>query len=306
MDLIMTAWRPSTKKLYGTYIKKWLIFCVLGNIDPQGPTIPQACRFLRQLSDKGFSYAAINAARCALSMILPYNNGVSFGNNPIVCWLLKGCYEKNAPKPRYEQFWDVNKVFSLIKSWGKNKDLSLKKLSLKLAILLLLVSSQRGQTILNLSTENMKVGESVVFRMKILLKHNRLGEPLDTLEFKPFQPSSRLCVVRAIKAYLQRTSDFRGHDQLLLSFVRPHLPISRDTLSRWTVTVLKMAGMDVEQYKSHSTRGAATSAAYRLGVPLNLILKRASWKSESSFAKYYNKRLENEEERVGQALLQNA
>ena len=302
----MAAWRPSTKKLYGTYIKKWLTYCTITGVDPRRPTLPQACKFLRQLSDRGFSYAAINAARCALSLILPGQDGVSFGNNPIVCWLLNGCYETNPPKPRYDQFWDVNKVFELIKSWGRNKYLSLKRMSLKLAILLLLVSSQRGQTILNLSTENMRLEGSVVFKMKVLLKHNRLGEPLDTLEFKPFNQDKRLCVVKAIKAYLQKTSEFRGHDQLLLSFVRPHHPISRDTLSRWVLTAMKLAGINVEQYKSHSTRGATVSAANRLGVPLNLILKRASWRSEDSFAKYYNKKLEKEEARVGQALLEDA
>ena len=68
----------------------------------------------------------------------------------------------------------------------------------------------------------------------------------------------------------------RKHEQLLLSFVKPHGPISRDTLSRWTLLVLSNAGVDVSLYRGHSTRGAAASAACRLGVPLNLILKQVS------------------------------
>ena len=303
----MKAWRPSTKKLYSTYINKWLLYCCERGINVLEPSIPQACRFLRGLADKGFGYAAINAARCALSLILPQKNGQTFGNLPQVCWLLKGCYEQNPPKPRYDSFWDVNQVFRLIKQWGPNKDLTLKRLSFKIAILLLLVSSQRGQTIINLSVQDMILEDTkVVFKMKVLLKHNRLGDRLDTLVLQQFNQCKRLCVVRTVGAYLKATELVRGHDQLLLSFARPHAPISRDTLARWTLSIMRMAGVNVDKYKTHSTRGASTSAAKRLGVPLNLILKRASWKSEEAFAKYYNKDLDTDEGEVGRALLQDA
>ena len=305
----MGAWRQGTKKLYSTYINKWLTYCCEREISPTSPSVPQACRFLRLLSDKGYSYAAINAARCALSTVLPPVDGGTFGNSQVVCWILKGCYEKNPPKPRYDQIWDVNRVFELLKSWGSNGDLPLKKLTFKLVMLLLLVSSQRGQTILNLSIDGMVLDEEekkAVFKMKVLLKHNRLGEPLDTLEFKSFQQCKRLCVVRTLKVYLRRTDEVRKHDQLLLSFVKPHGPISRDTLARWTVRTMELAGLNVEKYKGHSTRGATASAARRLGVPLNLIMKRASWRNVESFARYYNKELDNDENEVGQALLRNA
>ena len=142
--------------------------------------------------------------------------------------------------------------------------------------------------------------------MKTLLKHNRVGDPLDSLVLRPFLECKRLCVVRTLKVYLDKTQFVRGHSQLLLSFVRPHGPISRDTLSRWTLIVLKLAGVDVRKYKSHSTRGASTSAAGRLGVPLNLILKQASWRSEESFARFYNKRLDGDATEVAQALLNDA
>ena len=171
-------------------------------------------------------------------------------------------------------------------------------------MLLLLVSSQRGQTVVNLTIDDLVLErDKVVFKMKVLLKHNRLGDPLDTLTLKAFQDSKRLCVVRALTEYLKRTEDLRSSSQLLISFARPFGSISRDTLARWTITVMKEAGIDTSKYKGHSTRGAATSAACRLGVPLNMILKRASWRSADSFARFYNKRLEEEEAEVGLALL---
>ena len=302
----MRAWRPGTKKIYSCYLRKWSMFCMIRGIDPVKPTLPQACKFLRMLSDRGLGYAALNTARCALSTILPSFENHTFGNHPLVCWLIKGGYERNPPQPRYAQFWDVNVVFRTIKSWGANEKLTLKQLSLKTAMLLLLVSSQRGQTIVNLSTQGMVVDDFIVFKLRVLLKHNRQGDPLDTVVLRAFDQCKRLCVVRAVKHYLFRTKEVRKHSQLLLSFVQPHWPISRDSLSRWTIAMLKLSGVDTDKYKGHSTRGATTSAARRLGVPTNLILKNACWKSADTFARFYDKQLDQDATEVGRTLLQNA
>ena len=300
----MDAWRPSTKKTYSTYLRKWTTFCIERSVNMLAPTLPQACRFLRVLSNQGLGYGAINSARCALSAILPSFEGHSFGTHPYVCWIVKGSYERNPPQPKYAKFWDVNLVFNLLKSWGPTKDLELKQLSLKLAMLLLLVSSQRGQTIVHLTIKDLIMeDERVVFKMRTLLKHNRMGDPLDTLVFRAFPECKRLCVLRTLKHYLNRTLEFRAYDQLLLSFIKPHAPISRDSLGRWTLKTMEMAGIDVAKYGGHSTRGAATSAAKRLGVPLHLILRQASWRSAGSFAKFYDKELDTDTTQVGHRLL---
>ena len=305
--LLMDAWRPSTKKVYSAYIRKWMVFCVERNIYVVQPTLPQACRFLRVLASSGVGYGALNTARCALSTILPSFDGRSFGTHPYVCWIVKGGYERNPPKPRYTQFWDVSKVFKILKDWGPSSGLTLKRLSWKLTMLLLLVSSQRGQTIKNLSTEGMVVEEhKIVFKMSCLLKHNRLGDRLTCIEFKDFSECKRLCVVRCVKEYLKRTAEFRKTKQLLLSFVRPFGPISRDTLARWTLKVMSLAGVDTNKYGGHSTRGASTSAAKRLGIPINIILKHASWRSVQSFANHYDKELEPEVGQVGRELIRAA
>ena len=279
--LVMDAWRPGTKKVYSMYIRKWMTFCLQFNVDVYKPKLQEVCKFLKNLSVRGLGYGALNAARSALATILPSFNGYSMGKHPT--------------------------IFTLFKAWGKNSGLSLKFLTLKLAVLLLLVTSQRGQTILGLSLSGLDITEVAVFKLEKLLKHNRLGDALDTIILKPFDQCYRLCVVRALKLYIEKTRDLRGKEQqLLVSFLAPHRAISRDTLARWTVKVLGMSGVDVGKYKSHSTRGASASAANRLGVPINLLMKHAGWRSVDSFAKYYNKSLDQESETVGQSLLQNA
>ena len=246
-----------------------------------------------------------NVLRSALSLILPHVDGTTIGKHPTVCWLIKGAYERNPPRPKYEVFWDVNKVFTMFKEWATNSSLSLKHLTWKLAVLLLLVTSQRGQTILNLSIKNLELANPVVFKMQKLLKHNRLGDPLDCITLQRFPECPKLCVVRTLKTYLKRTSKIRKDDQLLLAYVQPHRAISRDTLARWTLVVLQQAGVNTKAYKGHSIRGATTSAARCLGVPLNVIMRHAGWRNAMSFATYYNKKVE-QESTLARTLLNNA
>ena len=82
--------------------------------------------------------------------------------------------------------------------------------------------------------------------------------------------------MEVIKEYLRRTKVFRdGHTQLLLSCLKPHLPISKDTLARWIRDVLHKAGVDT-QFGAHSTRSASTSAAASKGLPIDIVSK-AVW-----------------------------
>ena len=95
--------------------------------------------------------------------------------------------------------------------------------------------------------------------------------------------------MEVIKEYLRRTKVFRdGHTQLLLSYLKPHLPISKDTLARWIRDVLHKAGVDT-QFGAHSTRSASTSAAASKGLPIDIVLKAAGWSSAATFTRFYKR-----------------
>lgn len=47
--------------------------------------------------------------------------------------------------------------------------------------------------------------------------------------------------------------------------------------------------MDVSVFKPHSTRHAASSAAFNASVPIDEILKRAGWCNANTFRKFYYK-----------------
>ena len=66
-------------------------------------------------------------------------------------------------------------------------------------------------------------------------------------------------------------------------------PICSSSIARWMKTVLASAGVDTDQFKAHSTRSAATSAAKSAGVSLRDIMTMADWSRESTFTPFYHK-----------------
>ena len=50
-------------------------------------------------------------------------------------------------------------------------------------------------------------------------------------------------------------------NQLLLSYVEPHQPVVSCTIAGWLIKVMKSAGINKEEFKAHSVRGATTSKA---------------------------------------------
>ena len=82
-----------------------------------------------------------------------------------------------------------------------------------------------------------------------------------------------------------RFSEWRkesNQTQLLLGTIRPVY----STISGWVKTVLKLASVDVNIFKGHSTRAASTSKAT---VSECEILERGSWSSASTWQRFYKK-----------------
>ena len=55
------------------------------------------------------------------------------------------------------------------------------------------------------------------------------------------------------------------------------------------------AGTDVTTFKPHSTRGASTSKAFHLGVPLSDILKQGQWSNAKTFFNFYCGEIEEDD-----------
>ena len=298
LNIIIDSWRESTQKQYRSSISAWINYCKEQKISITTPSLPQLLNFLT-LQSKKLSYSALGTTRSALSSFINID-GFKVGEHPIISRFMSGAFNRKPTFPRYVETWNPQIVLSHLKGYPDTKEMSLKQLTLKLTMILALVTAQRTQTLKLLSINDMqsKDGE-YVFQITSILKqtsaHGGRQRHLPPIVLKKYDHDKTLCVFTLLKEYLIRTSNLRGScSQLLICHCKPHGPASKDTISRWLKQVILDAGINTSVFKPHPTRSAATSAAKSADVPLDEIMTTAGWRSSSVFAVYYNKPLLND------------
>jgi len=293
-DIIMASWRKTTSKQYHTYLTRWEQYCSENSIDPLRATIQHGIEFLTHLYQKGLGYSAINTARSALSIVIDVPSG-TFGSQSLVTRFMKGIFEMKPSLPRYKFMWDAGIVLKHIQSMSPNSGLSLKSLTLKLTMLLCLLTGQRCQTITKLDTQYMQsLPNKYVFTINEILKTSKPGRHIAPIELMSYEPDERLCVVSLIRLYLQKTQDIRKeHTKLMISYTKPHHSVCSSTIGKWAKSIMKEAGIDTAQFSAHSGRSAAVSYGKSAGLPLQDILRAGGWSNAQTFARFYDKPLPN-------------
>lgn len=128
---------------------------------------------------------------------------------------------------------------------------------------------------------------SVEFHIDTLLKQSKPGRHLSVINLSSYQ-DRQLCVVTHLHKYINATRDLRKSVILLISYQKPHGPVTTDDIARWLKTVLRNSGINTDVYSTHSTRSASTSAASANGCNINEILTHVGWSYVQTFATYYN------------------
>ena len=90
VGLLMASWRGGTKKQYSGYIRT--TFCLRRKVNHLQPPVVAVLDFFSELFDKGLIYSAINCARSALGSYVHLDEGLTVGQSPLVCRLLKGVF----------------------------------------------------------------------------------------------------------------------------------------------------------------------------------------------------------------------
>ena len=186
-SVILSAWRSATRKSYETYFRKWIHFCRGRQIDYLCPTEHVLLEFLTGLFEAGASYSSLNSARSAVASIL-VDQQTSIGEAPLIKKFVCGAFNARPQLPRYTSTWDVNIVFNYLRGVAPSKSLSLKQLTLKTAALLLLLSSHRGQTIMNFKIgSKMELrNNSVCFHIDDLFKTSKPGHHISPISYRHF------------------------------------------------------------------------------------------------------------------------
>ena len=249
-------------------------------------TIPVVCNFLIFLFKTGYSSSYLNSARSALSFFCL--DHLDIGNNLYIQKLFKFFYRKRPLRAKYLTFWPVSSVINFLKEWHPFDNLSLKMLTLKTLALVALSCSDRGQTLHLMNIRDMEYeGEHLNFIINSRVKNTR----------KYLKPKVVKCictdnphlnVASYVSHYIDVTKRYRGPNdiQLFISW-KTHKPVSKQTISRWLTSVLKLSGINTDVYQGHSFRGAGLSKAFAKGASLPSILAAGDWKQVQTFKSYY-------------------
>jgi hypothetical protein len=109
----------------------------------------------------------------------------------------------------------------------------------------------------------------------------------------------KLCPIRALRYYLQRTSQHRRTTKkLFVSTLAPFQGISASTLSKWITNTVRICyahatggNRALAQIRAHDLRGFATTWAFKNSVPLLEVMKVGTWKKHTTFTDFYLKDL---------------
>ena len=255
--------------------------------------------FLGELFTKRLEFGTIAGYRSAISAYHKPIDGVRVGQHPLVSCLMKGVSNERPPLPRYRYIWNVETVLQKLRELPNNTELDRKTLTHKTAALLGLCAPNRGNELHALDEKFMSKMEGLETYYKCAfhgrVKHSRVGKQNPTVSFYQFSSDPKLCPVACIDEYIRRTKLDRSENkttQLWLATKKPFNPVTKSTVTKWVLKILKLSGIDTNKFKGHSVRSASTSNVANKGLELADILSMGNWSGESVWQKYYHKEVE--------------
>ncbi|XP_047990085.1 uncharacterized protein LOC125229321 isoform X1 [Leguminivora glycinivorella] len=292
IEIIMSSLSENTYKQYDSCLKNWLIYSNNHCINYLKPSVTDVINFLAFIYENGAQYGTINSHKSAISLLL----GPAYLEDERIKRFMKGVFRLRPTAPKYDLTWDPGIVLRYLSNKGPNDSLDLENLSKKLSTLLALVTAHRVQTLTLIKLNNVSIIDNteVLIRIPDLIKTSRLNSTQPLLKLPFFDQNPNICPARCLISYINKTRSLRSgdHDNLFISYRRPHSKLSSQRLSHWIKDTLKQSGLDTTIFGAHSTRHAATSRANSLGINLDVIRKTAGWTPSSSvFAKFYNREI---------------
>lgn len=282
-------------KQYNSCLRQWWLYSKRNNIDTFSPSVPIIISYLTNCFENGLSYQSLNCYRSALSLII----GSHIGTDERIKRLFKGFYKLRPMKPKYNDTWNPDTVLTFLENLYPLESLQLELLTKKLAMLLILSTGQRVQTLFYIKINNIKYSpDGITILITNLLKTSGPRRPPTILSIPYLSNKPEICPAKTLTRYLETTQNFRQENSslknLFLTFKSPIREASTQTISRWLKQIMKDSGVDISRFSAHSTRHASSSRAHREGLTVDSIMKAVGWSSRSHiFARHYNRPLTN-------------
>ena len=310
---------PQRRSTRSVYEAKWTIFtkwCITNQVDLRSPPVKSVADFLMYLfEDKKLQPSTIDGYRSAIADKLG-NTTVNISKDENLTRLLES-FHRDRPKGRRGiPSWNLSLVLhQLTKApFEPLREASLKHLTFKTVFLLALGSGKRRSEIHAWQHKNIRHqsdwSKVSLFPSPSFLSKNQLAKEgpgsiapvvipalAPTLD-KSLKSDRSLCPVRALRYYLDRTSDLRQRKELVfVSFKKGFdKDISPATISSWIKQTVILCyelsdhqSHTLHQVKAHDVRAFAASKAFQSVVSLDQILTACHWKSHNTFTQFYLK-----------------
>ena len=308
--------RGSTRSVYEA---KWTIFakwCITNQVDFRAPPVKSVADFLMYLfEDRKLQPSTIDGYRSAIADKLG-NSNLNISKDENLTRLLDSFHRDRPKGRRCIPSWNLSLVLhQLTKApFEPIKEASLKHLTFKTVFLLALGSGKRRSEIHAWQNRNIRHQSdwskvSQYPSPSFLSKYQLAKEGPDSVApvvIPALAPSldrslkfdRSLCWVRALRYYLDRTSNLRQNKELVfVSFKKGFdKDISPATISSWIkqTVILSYELSDQEahtlhQVKAHDVRAFAASKAFQSGVSLEQFLSACHRKSHNTFTQFYLK-----------------
>ena len=310
---------PQRRSTRSVYEVRWTIFtkwCVTNQVDFRAPPVKSVADFLLYLFEvKNLQPSTIDGYRSAIADKLG-NTTVNISKEDNLTRLLDS-FHRDRPKGRRGiPSWNLSLVLhQLTKApFEPLREASLKHLTFKTVFLLALGSGKRRSEIHAWQHKNIRHqadwSRVSLFPSPSFLSKNQLAKEgpesvapvvipalAPTLD-RSLKSDRTLCPVRALRYYLDKTSDLRqGKELVFVSFKKGFdKDISPATISSWIKQTVILCyelsdqqAHTLHQVKAHDVRAFAASKAFQSGVSLEQILSACHWKSHNTFTQFYLK-----------------
>ena len=302
--------RGSTRSVYEA---KWTIFtkwCLSNQVDFRAPPLKAIADFLLHLfQGKKLQPGTIDGYRSAIADKLG-NSTINVSKDENLTRLLDSFHRDRSKGRRGIPSWNLSLVLhQLTKApFEAIKEASLKHLTFKTVSMLALGSGKRRSEIPAWLHKNIRHqsdwSKVSLYPSPSFLSKNQLAKegpdsvaPVVIPALAPSLDRSlkgdrSLCPVRALRYYLDRTSDLWQNKELVfVSFKKGFATIS-SWIKQTVILCYELSdqeALSLHQVKAHDVRAFAASKAFQSGISLDQILSACHWKSHNTFTQFYLK-----------------
>ena len=290
------------------FTKWWLS----NQVDFRAPPLKAIADFLLYLfQDRKLQPGTIDGYRSAIADKLG-NVPINVNNDENLTRLLDS-FHRDRPKGRRGiPSWNLSLVLHRLTKapFEPLKEASLKHFTFKTVFLLALVRSEIHAWLHKNIRHQSDCSKVSLYPSPSFLSKNQLAKegpdsvaPVVILALAPTLAKSlksdrSLCPVRALRYYLDRTSDLRQNKEwVFVSFKKGFdMDISPATISSWIKQIVILCYelsdqqvLTLHQVRALDVRAFAASKAFQSGISLEQILSACHWKSHNTFTQFYLK-----------------